>query len=56
MFFFTSRKLLFILSLILDICLQMKMGFEASSSTPTPVTLIYFVDLSFLEYLFIGNE
>ena len=56
MFFFTSRKLLFILRLILDICLQIKMGFQASSSTPTPIILIYFVDLSFLEYLFIGNE
>ena len=56
MFFFTSRKLLFILRLILDICFQAKMAFEVSSSTPTPDILIYFVDLSFLEYLFIGNE
>ena len=38
-----------------DICVQTKRAFEASSSTPTPVTLIYLVDLSSLEYLFIGN-
>ena len=56
MFFFTSKKLLFILRLIFDICLHIKIGFEASSSTPTPVILICFVDLSYLEYLFIGNE
>ena len=42
--------------LIFDICLHTKLGFESSSSRPTPVILMYFVDLSFLEYLFIGNE
>ena len=56
MFFFTSKKLLFILRLIFDICLQTKIAFEASPSIPTPVRLIYFVDLSFLLYLFIENE
>ena len=56
MFFFTSKKLLFILRLILDIGLQTKIAFEALSSTPTPVILICFVDLSFREYLLIGNE
>ena len=45
---FTSRKLLFILRLILDICLQTKIAFEALPSIPIPVILIYFVDLSLL--------
>ena len=53
MSFLTSKKLLFILRLILDICLQTKKALEASSSIPTPFTLIYLFDLSFLEYLFI---
>ena len=55
MFFFTSRKLLFILRLILDICLQTKIAFEASPSIPTPFILIYFVNLSLREYLLIGK-
>ena len=54
--FFTSKKLLFILRLIFDICLQTKISFEAFSKAPTPDILIYFVDLSFREYLLIGNE
>ena len=53
---FLPMKLLFTLRLILDICLQTKIAFEAFSSTPTLVILIYFVDLSFLQFLFIGNE
>ena len=56
MFFFASKKLLFILRLILDICLHTKIAFEAFSSIPTPVILRYLVDLSFREYLFIGKE